>query len=342
MSDSLLYQLQQIPNDTERVNQLYKTGFELRNSNIELAYRFATSCQQEALKANSTKHLAKSYNLLGVLFYKKGDYESAIAYQQKSLALNTSCNNQLGCAINQTNLGNIYSELKYDKQAESYYLQALQTYNQLNNKLQLARCLINIGALKNKQKQYAAANNQYKQALLYANELNNLELISDCYNNLGVNCISQLQLDSAELYLQEGLKLREQMDDDLELINSYNNLAHLYIVKKDFTKAKEYLLLSETLCNQQDYAEGKVELYGNWSFWNEAQKQYETAFHYKNKQITLRDSIQQLDKENNQLLFLDNETTAVENHSHKWFYAIIGLLIIIIVGLIFKLKKQHG
>lgn len=263
-------------------------------------------------------------------------------YQQKALALNTACNNLLGCAINQTNLGNIYAELNYNKQAEGFYLKALHTYNSLNNKLQLTRCLINIGALKNKEKYYLAANNQYKQALLYATELNNLELMSDCYTNLGVNSIGLNQLDSAELYLQEGLKLREQIDDELELINSYNNLAHLYIEKKDFIKAKEYLLLSEHGCTRNDYPEGKVELYSNWSFWHEAQKQYDLAFLYKNKQITLRDSIQQIDKESNPLLFLDNETSAVEKHTHTWFYVVIGILTVIIIGLIFKLKKQNG
>lgn len=339
-SDSLVYQLQQIANDTERVNQLYQKGFDLRNSNIELAYQLALACEQEATKQTSKKHLAKSYNLLGVLHFKKSNYETAIAYQKKALALNQTCGNALGCAINQTNLGNIYSELNYNKQAETFYLQALQTYNQLNNTLQITRCLINIGALKNKQKQFDAANKQYKQGLQYATELNNMELMSDCYNNLGVNCISQHQLDSAEIFLQEGLKLREQIDDELEMINSYNNLAHLYIEKKNFAKAKEYLLLSETLCNKNDYLEGKVELYSNWSFWHEVQQQYEPAFKFKNKSIYLRDSIQQIDKENNQLLFLENETTTAESDNDKWFYVVIGALLILIIVLFFKLKTK--
>ena len=338
-SDSLVYQLQQIANDTERVNQLYQKGFDLRNSNIELSYQLALACEQEAKKQTSKKHIAKSYNLLGVLHFKKSNYETAIAFQKKALALNQSCGNALGCAINQTNLGNIYSELNYNKQAETFYLQALQTYNQLNNTLQITRCLINIGALKNKQKQFDAANKQYKQGLEYATTLNNMELMSDCYNNLGVNCISQHQLDSAELFLHEGLKLREQIDDELEMINSYNNLAHLYIEKKNFAKAKEYLLLSETLCNSNGYLEGKVELYSNWSFWYEAQKQYEPAFRFKNKTIYLRDSIQEIDKENNQLLFLENETTS-ESHSHKWFYVAIGILVAFIIVLGLKLKNR--
>src|SRR6478736_4221963 len=87
VKDSVLYQFTQIKNDTERVNQIYKTGFELRNMDPEKAYRFAVACEKEALKTKSHKHIAKSYNLLGVLYYKKANYNKALRYQKKSLAL---------------------------------------------------------------------------------------------------------------------------------------------------------------------------------------------------------------------------------------------------------------
>ena len=85
-----MYQLKNIPNDTERVNQIYKAGFEMRNSNPELAYQYAIVCEAEAVKSNSDKHLAKSYNLLGVLFFKKGNYQQAIKFQKKALSINVS------------------------------------------------------------------------------------------------------------------------------------------------------------------------------------------------------------------------------------------------------------
>ena len=42
VGDSTLYQLLQLPNDTERVNQIYQQGFNLRNADIELAFQYAT------------------------------------------------------------------------------------------------------------------------------------------------------------------------------------------------------------------------------------------------------------------------------------------------------------
>ncbi len=41
VNDSLLYQIKSIENDTERVNQLYKIGFDIRNTDPELSYKIA-------------------------------------------------------------------------------------------------------------------------------------------------------------------------------------------------------------------------------------------------------------------------------------------------------------
>ncbi|MBI3520970.1 MAG: tetratricopeptide repeat protein, partial [Bacteroidetes bacterium] len=197
VNDSLLYQIQHIENDTERVNQLYKTGFDLRNTDPELSFKFALACEQEAIKANSPRHLAKSYNLSGVLYYKKGDYTKALEYQKKSLAINQSIHNENGIAINQTNLGNIYSEINYMKLAEQSYLLALQSYNKTNNTQHIARSLLNIGVLKYNQKQLDAALKQFKEALVYANQIGDYDLIASCYNNTGTILREQNQLDSA-------------------------------------------------------------------------------------------------------------------------------------------------
>jgi tetratricopeptide (TPR) repeat protein len=252
VNDSLLYQIKNIENDTERVNQLYKTGFDLRNSDPELSYQYAVICEQEALKSKSAIHIAKSYNLLGVLFYKKGDYTKALQFQKKSLQLNQSVHNEFGIAINQANIGNIYSDINYPKLAEYAYLQSLQASNKTNNTIQITRCLINIGVLKHNQKQLNAAIKQFEEALNYANTIGNYELIATCYNNIGTILREQNKLDSALMYLEEGLKIRQLIDDDFELADSYNNIAMVYIKQKNFDQAASYILLADEICTKYE------------------------------------------------------------------------------------------
>ena len=336
VNDSLLYQIKTIENDTERVNQLYKTGFDIRNTDPELSYKIATLCEKEALKSKSIVHLAKSNNLLALLFYKKGDYTKALQYQKKSLLLSQAINNQFWIAINQANLGNIYSDINYPKLAEYSYLQSLQASNQTGNTLQIARCLINIGVLKHEQKEFNAAIKQFEEAMKYANDIGNQELMADCYNNIGTMLREQHKLDSALLYLEEGLKIRQLIDNEFELADSYNNIAMVYVLQKNFNQASNYILLANNICSRYEYPEALVELYQTQSEFYEAQQNFEQANIFLKKHYALKDSLKQIDQENKDLIFIEEEvslkskTHSTSNTSNNW---LLFPLIILLIGI---------
>lgn len=298
VNDSLLYQLKQIPNDTERVNQIYQAGFGVRNSDPDMAYQYALACKAEALKAKSPVHLAKSYNLLGILHYKKGDYKNALQFQEQAFELNASVNNNYGIAINQTNLGNIYSELRLYSRAESCYLSALQAYNNLNNTLHITKTLINIGVLKYEQKHYDAAIRQFKEALVYVEEVKDHDLKASCYNNLGTIYREKGVLDTAELYLDDAINLYSMTDAKMELADAYNNMALVYLKTESYAGALDYLQTAEAICKEYGFTETMIQLYDTYSMVYEAQKNYEKAFFWMKKHDTLKDSMLNLEKEN--------------------------------------------
>ena len=334
VNDSLLYQTQRIENDTERVNQLYKIGFDIRNNAPDMSYEFAKVCMQEALKTNSPKHIAKAYNLLGVLYYKKGNFTKALNFQKLALALNKSVHNETGIAINQTNLGNIYSDINYLQLAEQTYLEALQTYNKTNNMLHIVRSLINLGVLKYNQKQYNAAIKQFEEALTYAKTIEEHELVASCYNNIGAILREQNKLDSALLYLEESLKIRQLIDDEFELADSYNNIALVYIMKKNFNKAANYILLANEISTKYDYTEALLELYHTSSLFFEAQQNFEQANVWLKKHYALKDSIQTLEKTSIELEFLDHEkiiqSKQVETKQLHNLWLLISCLIMLV------------
>lgn len=328
VNDSLLYQIQSIENDTERVNGLYQNGFELRNINPELSYRFAVCCYQEAKKCHSAKHLAKSFNLLGVLFYKKGDYTKALQFQKQALFLNQSIHYDYGVAINQTNLGNIYTDVRYFTLAETAYLQAMQAYNRLGHKLQLARCLINIGVLKYNQKQPNAAIKQFEEALVYATAVEDQELIASCYNNIGDIYRNQGKLDSALMYLEESFKLRNLAGNELGMADSYNNLALIYMDLKKYDQANSYIMRSEFICQRFEDKELETELCDTKALLYEAQQKYEQALFWKKRHHWLKDSLQETGRETNPFLFSE-EALALTVEGQKKPLTNVGLLILL-------------
>jgi tetratricopeptide (TPR) repeat protein len=345
VNDSVLYQIKNIENDTEKVNQLYKIGFEIRNTDPEFSYKIASLCQLEATKSKSALHLAKSYNLLALLFYKKGDYNKALQFQRKSLQLSQSIQNQFWIAINQSNLGNIYSDINYPKLAEYCYLQSLQASNKTENTLQITRCLINIGVLKHDQKEFTAAVKQFEEALIYANSIGNQELVADCYNNIGTILREQNKLDSALLYLEEGLKIRQLIDNEFELADSYNNIAMVYILQKNFNQVSNYILLANEICSKYEYPDALVELYQTQSEFYEVQQNFEQANIFLKKHYSLRDSLNKINQEDKDLVFVDEENipsrqqhTNVNTSNHLLLFSVIILLIGIPLFLI-RLKR---
>lgn len=327
VNDSLLYQTQQIENDTERINQLYKIGFDVRNSDPQMSYEFAKVCEQEALQTNSPKHLAKAYNLLGVLYYKKGNFTKALQFQKQALALNQSIHNETGIAINQTNLGNIYSDFNYLQLAEQSYLEALQAYNKTNNTLHIVRSLINLGVLKYNQKQYNAAIKQFEEALTYANSIGENELTASCYNNIGTILREQDKLDSALLYLEEGLKIRQLIDNEFELADSYNNIALVFIKQKNFNQAANYIYLADEISSKYDYTEALLELYHTRSLFFEAQQNFEQANVWLKKHYNLKDSLQTIEKNQIELEFSDHKKTIQSKHTETQHLHNLWLLI---------------
>ncbi len=345
VNDSLVTEIKHLENDTEQVNQFYKIGFDIRNTDPLAAYSYALICNETALKSKSLKHIAKSYNLLGILYYKKGDYTQALNFQNKALNLNQIIHNELGIAINYTNLGNIYNETHNLNKAEFYYLSALKSYNNVNNTLQITRSLINIGVLKYNQKQFEAAIKLFENALTYATTLNDYELTATCYNNIGSILTEQNKLDSALFYLEEGLKFRILIDDEFELADSYNNLALFYIKQSKYDKANHFIELANTICTKYFYTETLIELYKTRSLLCEAQNDFKASIFWIKKHYNLKDSIALLANENQTLNFVENQlhTKQLKNDSsninNTWL--LISILILLVIIPVFLIKNKR-
>lgn len=341
VADTSWRELLKISNDTERVNQLYKKGFELRNVNPHIAFQIGKTAEELAITTQSPKHIAKTYNLLGVMYYKRSDFSNALNYHQKALRLRKQVNDRLGIAISETNLGNIYTDLKYFQKAELSYLDALEQYKTLNDLLQEARCLINLGVLKHEQKQWQASIQNFKRAQEIGQNLTNYEIQAMTNHNIGEMLAEIGQLDTATLYIEEGLKMRELMDNDFEKADSYLALAFIYIKKKDPANAQTFLDISESIIREYDYTEAKVKWLKLKSELAFMQKDYEQAYLNLKQYQQLQDSILNIDKE--KLILIDeplpdtvsNSTSLLAN---VWFWVSMGSFLI--AFLLFILRNK--
>lgn len=340
--DSLLYQLQQLENDTERVNQLCTKAFELRTIDLDMALQFAEEAEVAAKQSNSMPHLAKSENVLGLLLYKKSNFNQAIQFLNQSLQHHEQLKDEIGVAMNLANLGNIYSDLNEYQLAENAYLKSLHISHKFHHVLQVTRCLINIGTLKFSQQQFDASIHQFKTALEYANQLGDLQLTATCYNNIGTIFKEQHKLDSALLYFEESLKQKELIGNEIELADSYLNLASIYCIQKNYNQASNYLLLTHNIATTKNLPAILVDYYLQQSQLLEAQQDYQQAMVFLKKHYALKDSLTNLQPKEiatKQRFTHVTVPTEINKLSNYIWMAIFILLPIIIIITLLKNKR---
>lgn len=341
-ADSLLENILAIDSDTERVNQLYKRGFSLRNYDPGLAFKYGRICEQMAANLSSKKHLAKSYNLMGVLYYKKGDFTNAINYHKQALKIREDYSDMLGMALSQTNLGNIYVDLKLFALAERYHMQALAIYRNLNDRSREANCLINLGALKQHMELQDEAFNYYKQAFTIGEELHDYDIRSICLNNMGIVFYKKGEYEKAIAYHYDALKLKQLMDNNVEMADSYLNLASNYIKLEQYEKALSTLNEGDRLSKKYDYYEARQEAMKIYAEFYEVTGDYESAYNYLQSFYRSRDSL--ITKETQELQILDletqdspaNETSSLNN---RWLLVLTFCLCVLVPFYLIRFKR---
>lgn len=344
--DSLKIVSIDLPTDTDRVNLFYKEGFANRSIDAQYSYDCAKEAEVYAQKTGLPLYTAKANNLLGILFYRKGDLNTALSYHKIALALRILINDKKGIALSQTNLGNIYSELTLYKLAEEAYLKALEINNELNLPIQIDNCLLNLGVLSTELKMINVAEDYFNRALSNAKKRNDYEVQASCLNNLAViNTIKQ-DFDAAIANSYNSIKVKELMDNEMEMADSYLNIAVAYIKKKEAQEALKNLKVADSIILKFNYLAAKIQSLKAYSEYYELENNYEASLSALKQFTHLKDSLEkankEIDLENNfiETKIINNSATETEKQKLPIaFFSILIIMVIVLTTFIFKFKR---
>ncbi|MBP7809820.1 MAG: tetratricopeptide repeat protein [Bacteroidia bacterium] len=332
-----------IENDTTRVNQLYKHGFDLVDKNPQLAYAYAQNCERAAKKSKSLKHISKSKNLLGRLFYTHGHYKRAVIYFEDYLAGSIALKDTLGIAFGYMNLGNAYMQLEHFDKVERFYLKAIHYYNILNNKEQVANGLTNLAVLKHLQNQLDAALENYQKAFEIGKQLNDYNIKANCLNNMAQIFFDKESYEKALAYNYDALELRELMELDVDAADSRFSIAEIALKQKNTTLAEENLEIAFQICNKIGYNQGKINYYKLFSELQEQKNNYQSSIENFKLYTQLKDSI--LLTEGSELIFNFKEAvepTFIHTESqfkNMWLLGLLSLILVIIPFVLIRYKR---
>ena len=295
--DSLRHAAGRLAHDTDRVNLFYKAGFAYRSSDPQYSYDCAREAERYAQQASQPYYAAKAFNLLGILYYRRGDLSRAVSYHKKALELRSLINDRQGIALSQTNLGNAFSDMGLYRQAETAYLKALELNTDLGQQKQAGNCLLNLGALFAELKKPQVAENYFNLALANARLRFDYELEANCYNNLAeINALSG-NYDAAIANCMNSLKIKALMDQGMEMADTYLTLGKVYLYKQEPTQGKIYLHLADSIITEFNYLGAMLQSLQLHADYFAQEKNMEQAYRQLKRYQDLKDSLGQEEKE---------------------------------------------
>ena len=289
--DSLLDVVSYLKHDTEKVELFYKEGFAYRAINPQYSYDCALNAEHLAKKAKAPYYLARAYNLLGVLYYRKGELTEALRFHKMALNIRTEIQDKKGVAISHTNLGNIYTDLRLFQLAERSYLLALTTNQDLRQHKQVDNCLLNLGVLQTELGNLGSAENYFNLALKNALSRFDYEMEASCLNNLGEIHLKNGDYDKAIAVSVNSLKVKALMENDMEMADSYLTLASVYIKKKQSEQAKGFLQKADSLILKYDYFDAYLQSLLVYAAYYELGANYASAYKSLAAYQTIKDSL---------------------------------------------------
>ncbi len=345
--DSLLLEVNQFKHDTDKINLLYKQGFEKRTVNPQYSYDCAKTAEKIAQQLSLPYYTAKVNNLLGILFYRAGDYKKAITYHLNALNLRRIINDKKGIGLSSANLGNAYSDLKNYTLAEKYYLQALQINNELKDITQINNCLINLGSLAATQRKDDVALEYFNKTLVSAKKTNDYHLQGILLNNIAVIKMNLGKFDESIGLSFDAIKAKDLSDNEIEKADSYLNIALSYLFLKEFKQTEKYLLICDSIINNYNYVGAKLNYLQikHQYLYNikEYQNAYQTLLNYNqlNDSIISANTDAKIDNTFNDYITVKdlNQQPSNSKTGIYWFYGGLILLAIILFLILLKFKR---
>lgn len=193
-------------------------------------YEESERVYQEALKETKGlapgKGLATFWHNRGNLFYYISEFDSALFYYEKGLAMRRKIHDSEGELKSLNNIGGIYYMLNEHQTALSYYEEGLRKEAELGFEEGSQVYLSNLGTIYTSLKLYDKALMYFRKSYsLYRENPKDLHTV---YQGIGIVYKETEQYDSSEYYLKLALKSGIDAGVPSQVAYTYVNLATLY------------------------------------------------------------------------------------------------------------------
>lgn len=231
----IVSQAEIFPRDTIKFAGLFESSVKLRRSNPDSAFQLAIEALQIAKEIDSPL-VAQSYRNLGIIHKNRSEYDQAVSYYRRALALFKGEKLEADQAIIYNDLGNVHKYMGEYTASFEFYIKSTALREKLDLKPALAGSYMNIGNFLNQQGNFVRAQEYYRKSISMCRETTDSLRLGRALMNSGINETSLRNHDEAEKLLTESLQVSLFTDRKrLPLLNT--NFGNLYQQKANYRQA---------------------------------------------------------------------------------------------------------
>ncbi len=266
---------------------------EIYNNTHELA-----KALDYGLKSLSSFKKIKNENLIatvsskvGAIYKDLGDYENAMNYLLESIDKHKDLGNDYGVASSSCSIGLLYFNLEDYKMAFEYLNISKELFEDIGDDYELAKVYNNLGVLELSENRFDDALNYFNTSLLIKKQLGIADKDPSIYNNLGNLYQRKNNLNKSLEYYLKGKDVLISTQDSAN-VDIKVNIADIHYRKNNLDKAILEYLEALAIADKTEQKTVKLKILNDLSLCYSKLGNYNEALKYKNRYVTLNDSLE--------------------------------------------------
>ncbi|XP_046847440.1 uncharacterized protein LOC124441054 [Xenia sp. Carnegie-2017] len=221
-----------------------------RFCNYKLATKVLNEITDIQTKVLGVDHIdvSNSYNELGVLLLKNGEYKNAKDFLERAMGFQakTLGPDHVDIAETYNNLGSVYDYMGEYEKAKDFHERAMkiQTKTFAPDGVNIASTYNNLGSVYQNMGEYEKAKDFYERAMKIQTKTfgpDHVE-IATTYNNLGLVYDHMGEYEKAKDFYERGIEIKTKAfgPDHVNITTTYNNMGSVYSKMGEYEKAKDF------------------------------------------------------------------------------------------------------
>ncbi|KQC10861.1 MAG: hypothetical protein APR54_11560 [Candidatus Cloacimonas sp. SDB] len=227
--------------ELDQVRELISDAYKMMNSNPEKCIKLSRSALKISQKVNYPVGIGMAYMHIGLGYFHQSDFYTAHKNYILAEPYFKEENFWYGLRVTYNNLGLVYKNWNNYEKALFYFQKNLALEDQFSDPKLTSTILNNIGTIYMELKNYKKALPYINESLNTAEKIEYLYMSSVASSNLGKIYIEINDFKNAELYLRNSISIKEKINDYNGMCSVYIHLSSLYEKLENYEKALDLL-----------------------------------------------------------------------------------------------------